>query len=154
ILMTQFVGLPYVLIFGRIPDTSSKWRSAYVSMLIWTAITLPLLGIFANRQGNLDTAATFGLLFGDQVLGIVFSALIGRQLFAPFTQRLNTKRAVILGLSIFVIIPLWGFFLKTAAEFFMIGWLAGTVQGGVQALSRSIYASMSPKAKSGEFFGL
>ena len=36
----------------------------------------------------------------------------------------------------------------------MIGWLVGTVQGGTQALSRSIYASMTPRAKSGEFFGL
>ena len=36
----------------------------------------------------------------------------------------------------------------------MLGWLEGTVQGGVQALSRTIYANMSPKAKSGEFFGL
>ena len=36
----------------------------------------------------------------------------------------------------------------------MIGWLVGTVQGGAQALSRSIYASMTPRAKSGEFFGL
>ena len=36
----------------------------------------------------------------------------------------------------------------------MIGWLVGTVQGGTQALSRSIYASLTPRAKSGEFFGL
>ncbi len=85
---------------------------------------------------------------------MLFSVFVGRRLFAGFTQRLDTKRAVILGLAIFMIIPAWGFFLKTSAEFFMIGWLAGTVQGGVQALSRTIYANMSPKAKSGEFFGL
>ena len=36
----------------------------------------------------------------------------------------------------------------------MIGWLVGTVQGGTQALSRAIYAELSPAAKSGEFFGL
>ncbi len=154
ILLTQFVGLPYVLIFGRIPNASSKWRSAYVSMLIWTAITLPLLGFFANRRGDIDIVGTFALLIGDQVLGVLFSAFVGRHVLASFTRRLDTKRAVVLGLAIFVIIPLWGFFLKTSAEFFMIGWLAGTVQGGVQALSRTIYASMSPKAKSGEFFGL
>jgi MFS-type transporter involved in bile tolerance (Atg22 family) len=154
ILMTQFVGLPYVLIFGRIPDASSKWRSAYVSMLIWTAITLPILGIYANRHGAIDIAGTFALLLSSQTLGIVFSALIGRRLFAGLAQRLDTKRAILLGLAIFVIIPVWGFFLRTSAEFFMIGWLAGTVQGGVQALSRTIYANMSPKAKSGEFFGL
>ncbi len=154
ILMTQFVGLPYVLIFGRIPDASSKWRSAYVSMLLWTAATLPVLGFYANHQGTIDILGTFALLIGDQVLGVLFSVFVGRRLFAGFTQRLDTKRAVILGLAIFMIIPAWGFFLKTSTEFFMIGWLAGTVQGGVQALSRTIYANMSPKAKSGEFFGL
>ena len=36
----------------------------------------------------------------------------------------------------------------------MLGWLVGTVQGGTQALSRAIYAKLSPPAKSGEFFGL
>ncbi len=36
----------------------------------------------------------------------------------------------------------------------MIGWIVGTVQGGTQALSRSIYADLAPRAKSGEFFGL
>lgn len=154
ILMTQFVGLPYVLIFGRIPDTASKWRSGYVCMLIWTGVTLPILGIYAHQCANIDVAGTFALLFGDQILGVLFSILIGRRWFRAFTQRLDTKRAVLLGLAIFIIIPVWGFFLKTSAEFFMIGWLAGTVQGGVQALSRTIYASMSPKAKSGEFFGL
>jgi UMF1 family MFS transporter len=154
ILLTQFVGLPYVLIFGRIPDVASKWRSAYVSMLLWTAVTLPVLGFYANQRGNIEVAGTFALLIADQVVGVLFSTFIGRRLFASFTQHLDTKRAVALGLAIFVIIPLWGFFLKTSAEFFMIGWLAGTVQGGVQALSRTIYANMSPKAKSGEFFGL
>jgi len=38
-------------------------------------------------------------------------------------------------------------------EFWLLAWLVATVQGGSQALSRSLYASMSPRAKSGEFFG-
>ncbi len=154
ILLTQFVGFPYVLIFGRIPEASSKWRSAYVSMVLWTAATLPLLGMYANRRGDLDIPSTLALIFGDQVLGVLFSALVGRHVFASFTRRLDTKRSVLLGLGIFMIIPIWGFFLRTSAEFFMIGWLEGTAQGGVQALSRTIYANMSPRAKSGEFFGL
>jgi len=69
-------------------------------------------------------------------------------------MQLDTKRSVLLGLAVFLIIPAWAFFLKTSAEFFMIGWLEGTAQGGVQALSRTIYANMTPRAKSGEFFGL
>jgi UMF1 family MFS transporter len=94
------------------------------------------------------------MILGDQVLGVFFSLLLGRRLFSDLVHRLDTKRAVILGLVIYTIIPVWGFFLKSQAEFLMIGWLVGTVQGGTQALSRSIYASMTPRAKSGEFFGL
>ncbi len=70
------------------------------------------------------------------------------------THALDTKRAVMLGLAIYTIIPIWGFFLRSQAEFFMIAWLVGTVQGGTQALSRTIYANLTPRAKSGEFFGL
>ncbi len=154
LLMTQFVAFPYALIYGRIPNDRNHWRSAYVSMLIWTAITLPLVGAYANVTNALTIPATFALLAADQIVGIVFAIFVGRRLFARLTQRLDTKRAIILGLLIYTLIPIWGFFLRTQAEFFLIGWLVGTVQGGTQALSRSIYSSLSPRAKSGEFFGL
>jgi UMF1 family MFS transporter len=36
----------------------------------------------------------------------------------------------------------------------VLAWMVAIVQGGSQALSRSLYAGMSPAAKSGEFFGL
>ncbi|HEY3290389.1 MAG TPA: MFS transporter, partial [Anaerolineae bacterium] len=79
---------------------------------------------------------------------------IGRRLLQPLTDKLTAKRAVIMGLLIYTVIPLWGFVLHTQAEFFLIGWMVGTVQGGTQALSRAIFSNLSPRAKSGEFFGL
>jgi len=154
LLLTQFVAFPYALIYGRIPVQSSKWRSAFVSMLIWTGVTFPLMGIYANLNGKISIPITFAMIGVDQVLGVLFSWLAGRHLFSRLTDRLTTKRAVILGLVIYTVIPIWGFFLRSQAEFFLIGWLVGTVQGGTQALSRTIYASLTPKAKSGEFFGL
>jgi UMF1 family MFS transporter len=154
LLMTQFVAFPYALIYGRIPIPTEKWRGVFVSMLIWTGVTFPLMGLYANLSGQVSVPMTFGLILGNQVLGILFSFLVGRFLFSGLVKTLNTKRAVILGLVIYTLIPIWGFFLKTQAEFFMIGWLVGTVQGGTQALSRSIYATLTPRAKSGEFFGL
>ena len=154
LLMTQFVAFPYALIYGRIPIQGEKWRSAFVSMLIWTGLTFPLMGYYANTSGQVSVFMTFGLILGNQVLGVLFSVFIGRFLFAGLAGKLDAKRAVILGLVIYTLIPVWGFFLKTQAEFFMIGWLVGTVQGGTQALSRSIFARLTPRAKSGEFFGL
>jgi MFS transporter, UMF1 family len=154
LLMTQFVAFPYALMFGRIPIPTNRWRGVYVSMLIWTAVTFPLMGYYANHSGQVTIPITFGMILGNQILGIAFSFLIGRFLFAGLVNKLDTKRAVIMGLVIYTIIPIWGFFLTTQAEFFMIGWMVGTVQGGTQALSRSIYSSLTPRAKSGEFFGL
>jgi MFS transporter, UMF1 family len=154
LLMTQFVAFPYALIYGRIPNPSNRWRSVFVSMLLWTGVTLPLIGAYANRTDAVGVPLTFALIAGDQIFGILFSLSLGRNVFAGLTQWLDTKRAVILGLIIYSIIPVWGFFLRTQAEFFMIGWVVGTVQGGTQALSRSIYADLSPRAKSGEYFGL
>ncbi len=154
LLLTQFVAFPYALIYGRIPNPENKARASYVSMLIWTGVTLPLIGVYANLTGALNIPATFAAIAIDQIAGVLFSAFIGRRLFKGLSERLNAKRAIILGLLIYTIIPLWGFVLRSQAEFFMIGWLVGTVQGGTQALSRSLFSSLSPRAKSGEFFGL
>src|SRR5258708_4684048 len=154
LLMTQFVAFPYALLYGKLPVPGSRWRSAIVAMLIWTGITFPLMGAYANRSGTLSVAATFVLILANQLLGVLFSFLIGRHIFAKFAEELDAKKAVILGLVIYTMMPVWGFFLRSQAEFFMIGWLVGTVQGGAQALSRSIYASLTPRGKSGEFFGL
>jgi UMF1 family MFS transporter len=43
--------------------------------------------------------------------------------------------------------------MTTTAEFFALAILVGMVQGGTQALSRSLFASMVPRHRSGEFFG-
>jgi len=154
LLLTQAVAYPYSLWYGRIPDPRSRWRGALVSMLLWTGVTLPLLGAYARGHGEIGVGHTLVLLLADQLLGFVLSVLLGRHLVAGLVRRLEAKGAVILGLVIYTVIPVWGFVLSTRAEFLMIGFLVGTVQGGTQALSRAIYAELSPAAKSGEFFGL
>ncbi|HUK12108.1 MAG TPA: MFS transporter [Thermoanaerobaculaceae bacterium] len=154
LLLTQFVAFPYALAFGRLPDPAFRWRGAVVAMVGWTAVTVPALGALANHRGGLGTGATIALLAADQALGAALAALLGRRLLGPLAARLDAKRAVMLGLAVYAIVPVWGFFLRTPAEFFMIGLLVGTVQGGTQALSRSIYAQLTPRAKSGEFFGI
>jgi UMF1 family MFS transporter len=57
-------------------------------------------------------------------------------------------------LIVYSVIAIWGYFLDSVVEFWCLAWLVACVQGGSQALSRSLFASMSPSSKSGEFFGL
>src|SRR5216110_602516 len=49
-------------------------------------------------------------------------------------------------------IAILGYFMRSSAQFFALAIMVGMVQGGTQALSRSLFASMIPKHKSSEFF--
>ena len=69
-------------------------------------------------------------------------------------ETMDTRRSIILALIVYAVIAVWGFFLNSVIEFWFLAWMVAIVQGGSQALSRSLYASMSPATKSGEFFGL
>ncbi len=101
-----------------------------------------------------DLLIIIALVVGVNLVGIGFAALLGRPLFSRLADLLDTKRSVILALSVYAVIAVWGFFLNSTVEFWFLAWMVAVVQGGSQALSRSLYASMSPAAKSGEFFGL
>jgi UMF1 family MFS transporter len=104
------------------------------------------------RQSNLGVI--IGLIAGLEVIGALFALLLGRPLFSGLAEKLDTRRSIILSLVVFSAIAVWGFFLNSVIEFWFLAWMVAIVLGGSQALSRSLYASMSPAAKSGEFFGM
>lgn len=104
------------------------------------------------RQSNL--LAIIGLILAVEVLGLLFAWLFGKMFFTRLANLLDTRRTVLLALSIYAVVAVWGFFLDSVIEFWFLAWMIAVVQGGSQALSRSLYAAMSPAAKSGEFFGL
>ena len=72
--------------------------------------------------------------------------------FSMLASRIGAKPAVFLGIGVYAVITILGYYMTTAAHFFALAVLVGLVQGGTQALSRSIFASMIPRQKSSEFF--
>jgi UMF1 family MFS transporter len=65
---------------------------------------------------------------------------------------MGTKHAIFLGLAVYTGISLGGYFIQTALHFWILAVLVGFVQGGTQALSRSLFGTMIPKSRSAEFF--
>jgi UMF1 family MFS transporter len=104
------------------------------------------------RDSNL--VAIIGMLLGVQAIGLLFAAITAKPLFSNWAESMDTQKSIILALAVYSVIAIWGYFLDAVVEFWFLAWLVSVVQGGSQALSRSLYASMSPSAKSGEFFGL
>lgn len=104
-----------------------------------------------QRTSNLG--AIIGILVGIQIIGLLFAYLLGPRLFQRFADWLDTKRSILLSLSAYAIIAVWGYSLNSVIEFWFLAWMVSVVQGGSQALSRSLYAAMTPASMSGEFFG-
>jgi UMF1 family MFS transporter len=89
-----------------------------------------------------------GTLLMTQFVGIPFS--FG---FGWLAKQIGNKSCIYIGLIVYTLISICGYFISTAWHFWVLGFMVGTVQGGTQALSRSLYGSMLPRAKTAEFFG-
>jgi len=93
---------------------------------------------------------------GQMILAILLVQFVGVPctfLFGWVASRVGTKRAILGGLATYGVVTLLAYGLESARDFFLMATLIGFVQGGTQALSRSLFSSLIPPEKSGEFFG-
>jgi len=81
---------------------------------------------------------------------IGFPAAIG---FGYLGQRFGTLRSIMLGIGVYALVTVWAYRMNSVWEFYTLAAIIGLVQGGVQSLSRSLYADIIPPDKSAEFFG-
>jgi hypothetical protein len=105
-----------------------------------------------KREGNLGVI--MGMIVVLELVGLLFAWAVGPRLFVRVADQIDTRKGIVLALIIYAVVAIWGYFLNSVIEFWFLALMVAIVQGGSQALSRSLYASLSPAAKSGEFFGL
>ena len=147
---------PVRVAFVRLGETFRELRSYRQAFLMLLA--------FLIYNDGIQTIIKMATAYGTEI-GIGQSALIGAILLVQFVGipctflfgtvagRIGAKRALFLGLLAYTVISILGYYMTTAAHFYILAGLVGVVQGGTQALSRSLFASMIPQHKSGEFFG-
>ena len=107
---------------------------------------IKMAAIYGDTIG-LDSGAMIAALLLTQFIGV--PAAFG---FGALAGRVGAKPAVYFGLGVYTLIAALGYYMTTAYHFFALAILVGLVQGGTQALSRSLFASMIPRQKSSEFF--
>jgi MFS transporter, UMF1 family len=110
--------------------------------------TIIKMATIYGRDIGIGQTDLIAALLITQVVGIPFSFLFGF-----LAGRMQVKRALLLSLWVYVVIVMLGYFMTTAWQFYLLATLVGMVQGGSQALSRSIFGSMVPKGRNAEFFG-
>ena len=109
----------------------------------------------------LDFAAIIGaVLFGmDQQMLILFVILVqvtnvfGAWAFGLLAERIGGKRSLVASIVMMIAVVVWMYFTGSLWAFFVIGALAGFAMAGIQSLSRTLVAVLSPAGQSAEFYG-
>ncbi len=122
-----------------------------------------LLGYFFYIDGVntiVKMAVDYGLAIGLEADGLIkaillvqfigFPAAIG---FGLLGEKFSPIKMIWLCLVIYLGVTVYAYFLETSLQFYILAAVIGIVQGGIQALSRSLYARLVPPGQSAQYFG-
>jgi UMF1 family MFS transporter len=109
--------------------------------------TIIFMATIYGTELGFSSTTTIGTLLMVQFVAIPFAFLFGW-----LAKKIGTKRSILLSIFIYTLIAIAGYFLYKEIHFWLLGFGVATVQGGSQALSRSLCGRMMPKSKSAEFF--
>jgi UMF1 family MFS transporter len=122
------------------------------------------LAAFWLYNDGISTIIKIATAYGDEIgidhnhmlIALILTQLVGFPStlgFGVLAGILGAKGTILVGLATYGLISIGGFFMKNAVHFYLLAVVVGLVQGGTQALSRSLFATMVPKTRSAEFFG-
>ncbi len=100
-------------------------------------------------SSNLLNVFLIGALMGTQVISCIFSIIFGN-----LSKRFGAKLLITISVVGYLAFVIYGVFMKSLVDFFILAAGIGIFQGGIQALSRSYFSKLAPAEKQSEFFGL
>lgn len=110
--------------------------------------TMIIMAANYGKQLGFESSSLVSALLITQFIGFP-SAL----LFGYLAQKTNPKLMIYIAISVYVGVAIYGMYLESIEQFYVMAGVIGLVQGGVQAISRSYYSRIIPRKKSAEFFG-
>lgn len=123
-----------------------------------------LLAFFCYIDGVytiIDMATAYGTALGLDTTGLLLALLVTQivafpsaLIFGKLSAQYSSKKLIPVCIAAYTAIAIFAFFLTKLWQFWILAVVVGMFQGGIQALSRSHFAKITPPEKSGEYFGL
>ena len=123
-----------------------------------------LLAFFCYIDGVytiIDMATAYGTALGLDTTGLLLALLVTQivafpsaLIFGRLSAKYPSTTLIPVCIAAYAGIALFAYFLTQQWQFWVLAFVVGMFQGGVQALSRSHFAKIIPPEKSGEYFGL
>ena len=148
---------------GKIIDAFKQIYKTFIDITNQKNIVLFLIAFFLYIDGVhtvMSLAAIFANSIGIGQESIILALILVQFVAAPATfiwsyvsTRYGDKMVIYMSILIYIGVIFYSMGLDNAYEFYFMAGLIGSVQGGIQASSRSLFAKIIPEDKSGEFFG-
>ncbi len=142
--------------FHQLRNTFHHVRKLRVVALFLLAYWLYIDGVDTVVRMAIDYGLSLGFQVQDLMLALLLTQFVGfpsALLFGYLAGRIGPKRGVLICIAAYVLVIAWAHGMTSTREFYLLAAIVGLVQGGIQALSRSLYTRLIPRDKSGEFFG-
>jgi UMF1 family MFS transporter len=142
--------------FAQLKETFRHIRQVRAALLFLIAYWLYIDGVNTVMKVAVDFGYKIGVGQTDLMIALLvvqFVSFPAALLFGWLGERIGPKRGLLIGLAVYVGVTSWAAFMNTVAEFYTMACLVGLAQGGVQSLSRSLFARLIPPDKPAEFFG-
>jgi UMF1 family MFS transporter len=171
-------GIFSIPIFLFIPEPKNKDDVSFLKAISlgWTQLKstfkeirkMKIVGLFLLSywlyMDGVDTiirmagklALSMGFEASDMLSVLIMVQLIGFPaglLFNWFSSIITPKKAVLVAIFFYTIATSSAYFMNSKLHFYILAGIIGLFQGGIQAISRSLFARLVPKGKEGEFFG-
>ena len=124
--------------------------------LFLLAYFLYIDGVHTIIKMAVDFGAAINLPPSDLVLAILVTNYLGFPATLAFGfagRRFGPRRCIYVALAVYCLVTLLASMASEAWHFYLLAALIGLAQGGVQSLSRSLFARLAPPEKAAEMFG-
>ena len=138
-------------------DNLREVRQHRMAFLFLLAYWLYIDGVDTIVRMAVDYGLAIGFESGDLLAALLVTQFVGfpaALLFGWLGSRLGPKSGIMIALGIYTLVVLWAWRMEREWEFYGLAVMIGLVQGGVQSLSRSLYARLIPPDRAGIFFGI
>ncbi len=141
---------------SQLRHTFDEIRKLRVVMIFLLAYWFYIDGVDTIIRMAVDYGLALGFEQNSLIVALLITQFIGFSAAIAFGwlgQRYGSKSGIYLALFVYMAVCIFAYYMQSVWEFYLLAIAIGLVQGGIQALSRSLYARLIPKDKSGEFFG-
>ena len=142
--------------WSQLVSTIQSIRELKIVTTFLIAYWLYIDGVDTMIRMSVDYGTSLGFSSSSLITALLmvqFIAFPATLAYSWFAGKIGIKNGILVGIIGYAMISILGSMVSREWHFYALAALIACFQGGIQALSRSLYSKIIPESRSAEFFG-